>query len=35
MLILKPLAFGIEAREMLGRTPGKVQTIRPMKDGVL
>lgn len=31
----KPLAFGIEAREMLGRTPGKVKAIRPMKDGVI
>ena len=31
----KPLAVGIEAREMLGRTPGNVQAIRPMKDGVI
>src|SRR5574344_1422641 len=31
----KPLAVGSEAREMLGRTPGKVQAIRPMKDGVI
>ena len=31
----KPLAVGTEAREMLGRTPGKVQAIRPMKDGVI
>ncbi|MCM1370274.1 MAG: rod shape-determining protein [Clostridium sp.] len=31
----KPLAVGIEAREMLGRTPGSVQAIRPMKDGVI
>lgn len=31
----KPLAVGHEAREMLGRTPGKVQAIRPMKDGVI
>jgi len=30
----KPLAVGTEAREMLGRTPGRVQAIRPMKDGV-
>ena len=29
----KPLAVGKEAREMLGRTPGKVKAIRPMKDG--
>lgn len=31
----KPLAVGYEAREMLGRTPGKVKAIRPMKDGVI
>ena len=31
----KPLAVGTEAREMLGRTPGKVHAIRPMKDGVI
>ncbi len=31
----KPLAFGNEAREMLGRTPGKVKAIKPMKDGVI
>lgn len=31
----KPLAVGAEAREMLGRTPGKVQAIRPLKDGVI
>lgn len=31
----KPLAVGREARDMLGRTPGKVQAIRPMKDGVI
>lgn len=31
----KPLAVGVEAREMLGRTPGSVQAIRPMKDGVI
>ena len=31
----KPLAVGTEAREMLGRTPGKVTAIRPMKDGVI
>ena len=29
------LAVGHEAREMLGRTPGKVNAIRPMKDGVI
>jgi len=31
----KPLAVGHEARNMLGRTPGKVNAIRPMKDGVI
>lgn len=31
----RPLAVGLEAREMLGRTPGSVQAIRPMKDGVI
>ena len=29
------LAVGKEAREMLGRTPGRVNAIRPMKDGVI
>jgi len=29
------LAVGSEAREMLGRTPGKVNAIRPLKDGVI
>jgi len=31
----KPLAVGRDAHEMLGRTPGRVQAIRPMKDGVI
>lgn len=31
----KVLAVGNEANEMLGRTPGKVVAIRPMKDGVI
>jgi len=31
----KPLAVGSEARDMLGRTPGKVKAIKPMKDGVI
>jgi len=31
----RPLAVGIDAHEMLGRTPGKVKAIRPMKDGVI
>jgi hypothetical protein len=28
-------AVGIEAKMMLGRTPGNIQAIRPMKDGVI
>lgn len=31
----RTLAVGTEARNMLGRTPGKVLAIRPMKDGVI
>ena len=31
----KPIAFGKEAEEMLGRTPGKIKVIKPMKDGVI
>lgn len=31
----KVLAVGREAKEMLGRTPGKVKAIKPMKDGVI
>ncbi|MDR1457293.1 MAG: rod shape-determining protein [Puniceicoccales bacterium] len=28
-------AVGVEARKMLGRTPGSIITLRPMKDGVI
>ena len=28
-------AVGWEAKRMLGRTPGNIVTIRPMKDGVI
>lgn len=31
----KVLAVGGEAKEMLGRTPGNIMAIRPMKDGVI
>ena len=31
----KVLAVGLEAREMLGRTPGNIVAIRPLKDGVI
>lgn len=29
------LAVGIEAKEMIGRTPGNIKAIRPLKDGVI
>ena len=29
------VAVGAEAKRMLGRTPGSIQTVRPMKDGVI
>ena len=29
------LAVGTEAREMLGKVPGNIETIRPLKDGVI
>lgn len=31
----KPLAIGSEAREMVGRTPGDIVAIRPLRDGVI
>lgn len=31
----KVLAVGVEAKKMLGRTPGSIVAIRPMKDGVI
>src|SRR6266404_857137 len=31
----KVLAVGKEAKEMLGRTPGSIVAIRPLKDGVI
>jgi len=31
----KPIAVGNEARMMLGRTPGDILALRPMKDGVI
>ena len=31
----KVIAVGQEAYEMLGRTPGKIKAIKPMKDGVI
>ncbi len=31
----RPLAVGAEAKKMIGRTPGNIVAIRPMKDGVI
>ncbi len=31
----RPVAVGVEAKEMLGKTPSNVIAIRPMKDGVI
>ncbi len=31
----KVLAVGEEAKQMIGRTPGNIIAIRPMKDGVI
>ena len=31
----KVLAVGQEASEMIGKTPGKIKVIKPMKDGVI
>jgi rod shape-determining protein MreB len=31
----KPIAFGMEAKRMLGKTPANITAIRPMKEGVI
>ena len=31
----RPLAVGIEAKKMIGRTPEHIHAIRPLKDGVI
>jgi rod shape-determining protein MreB len=31
----QPLAVGLEAKRMIGRTPSHIQAIRPLKDGVI
>ncbi|MEM6599471.1 MAG: rod shape-determining protein [Cyanobacteria bacterium P01_D01_bin.36] len=31
----KPLAVGEEAKQMLGRTPGDIRAVRPLRDGVI
>jgi len=33
--VKKVLAVGVEAKKMLGRTPGNIVAIRPMRDGVI
>jgi rod shape-determining protein MreB len=33
--VKRVLAVGAEAKKMLGRTPGNIEAIRPMKDGVI
>src|SRR4051795_10978977 len=31
----RPVAVGFEAKRMLGRTPGHIKVVRPLKDGVI
>src|ERR671937_2754852 len=31
----RPVAVGIEAKRMVGRTPSHIEAIRPLKDGVI
>ena len=31
----QPIAIGLEAKEMVGRTPGSVTVVRPIRDGVI
>jgi rod shape-determining protein MreB len=31
----RPLAVGLEAKRMIGRTPNHIQAVRPLKDGVI
>jgi rod shape-determining protein MreB len=31
----RPVAVGMEAKRMMGRTPGRIKTVRPLKDGVI
>ena len=31
----KPVAVGNEAKRMMGRTPGHIRAVRPLKDGVI
>ncbi|MDQ3542445.1 MAG: rod shape-determining protein, partial [Actinomycetota bacterium] len=31
----RPVAVGLEAKRMMGRTPNHIKAIRPLKDGVI
>ena len=31
----RPVAVGVEAKKMMGRTPNHIKAIRPLKDGVI
>ena len=31
----RPVAVGVEAKRMIGRTSGHIQAVRPVKDGVI
>jgi rod shape-determining protein MreB len=31
----RPLAVGLEAKRMIGRTPGHIKAVRPLRDGVI
>ncbi|MDR2513057.1 MAG: rod shape-determining protein [Puniceicoccales bacterium] len=31
----RPIAVGADAKRMLGRTPGAIEAVRPMKDGII
>ncbi|MEJ2369417.1 MAG: rod shape-determining protein, partial [Gemmatimonadales bacterium] len=31
----EPKEFGLEAQRLLGRTPGGIEAVRPLKDGVI
>lgn len=33
--VMVPYAYGNEAKQMMGRTPEKIEAMRPMKDGVI
>ena len=31
----RPMAFGLEAKQMVGRTPARIVAVRPLRDGVI